>query len=248
MVYSRNPYTEGGTAGDKKFTGNILTLLESTLTHPTHDDGFVDAGDPVYDGSIAGIALLGAEAASDYITIDTKGVWDLSVIAVNASGNVAVAIGDPLYLTTACLINKADSGLFLGFALGEITSGTTEVISVWLAQATPGDASGVAFRGLANYEETLVAAAPAADPFGISILDSNATAVDATLAAGTIIGQQKLCVMTDASNESTVTIAAHDVADAIVATFNATDQALLLEWTGTEWVTLFASCGTLLGA
>jgi hypothetical protein len=47
--------------------------------------------------------------------------------------------------------------------------------------------------------------------------------------------------MTDASNSSTLTIASHETADAEVATFDAVDEYLVLEWSGTEYVTIKAT-------
>jgi len=47
--------------------------------------------------------------------------------------------------------------------------------------------------------------------------------------------------MTEASNSSTVSIALHESSDPEVATFNAVDEYLVLEWSGTEWVTIKAT-------
>jgi len=242
MSYTQNGYESGRDAGDSVAKGNILELLESTLTHPTHGDGFADKGDPVYDGRIAGVALKDAESANDYISVARMGIFNLSVVGVDGSGNSAVGIGDYLYLTAACIVNKDNSGTFIGVALNTVESAATTVNPVQILSLVPGAAGGTAFRGLANSEETLTTATPAATASGVSLIDSNARTVAATLAAGSVIGQHKLFVMTDASNESTVVVAAHDVADGITATFNAVDQVLLLGWTGTEWTTLFATC------
>ena len=90
--------------------------------------------------------------------------------------------------------------------------------------------------------EAVTTSAPALAVSGSSTIDSTANAVDATLAAGQYIGQIKTIVMTEASNSSTVSIANHQTADPEVATFNAVDETGVFMWTGTEWVTIFATC------
>jgi len=95
---------------------------------------------------------------------------------------------------------------------------------------------------LAVQAETVTTVAPALSTFGSSAIDSSANAVDATLAAGTYIGQIKVIVMTEASNSSTVSIANHQTSDPEVATFDAVDETGVFMWTGTEWITLFATC------
>ena len=97
--------------------------------------------------------------------------------------------------------------------------------------------------GIANEAtETVTTSAPALAVYGSSVINSSANAVDATLAAGTFIGQIKTIVMTDASNSSTVSIANHQTADPEVATFDAVDETGVFMWTGTEWITIFATC------
>jgi len=73
-------------------------------------------------------------------------------------------------------------------------------------------------------------------------INSNGGAVTATLADGFFIGQQIVFVMTDSSTSSTLTIAHHLTSDPEVATFNAVDETGVFMWTGTEWVTIYATC------
>ncbi len=89
--------------------------------------------------------------------------------------------------------------------------------------------------------EVATAATPALSITGSTTIDSTSNAVDATLGSGTYIGQTKRIVMTEASNSSTVSIALHESSDPEVATFNAVDEYLVLEWSGTEWVTIKAT-------
>ncbi len=127
-----------GTAGDEvssTYEGRHLTFSESQFTHPTHVDGFVDKGDPVVVGeNIVGVAFKDATAATDLIAIDSEGIWQLSVVATNEDGNIAVAVGDELFInTTTCIISKnpnKNTQQRFGFALYPITSGQTDVIPV----------------------------------------------------------------------------------------------------------------------
>lgn len=99
----------------------------------------------------------------------------------------------------------------------------------------------VTIKASATSINALTAAAPAITPGTINSIDSTSNAVDATLAADTVVGRQTKIVMTEASNSSTVTVAAHDEGDGKVFTFAGVDGTLIVEWTGTEYVTVFVS-------
>jgi hypothetical protein len=62
-------------------------------------------------------------------------VYDLSVKAVNDSGNSTVAIGDKLYYVSGDTpkLSKKVSGVFFGYAMEGITAGSTATIEVLLA-------------------------------------------------------------------------------------------------------------------
>jgi len=90
--------------------------------------------------------------------------------------------------------------------------------------------------------ETITADGQTLSSYGSSVLDSTSNKVDSTLGSGTYIGQIKTIVMTNASNSSTVSITNHQSSDPEVATFNATDETGVFLWSGTEWVTIFATC------
>lgn len=94
------------------------------------------SGDPVLLGQIPGVALTdegeGGNASGE-ITIDTAGVYDLSVKGENAGGNSAVAIGDIIYYEagqTPPLNKDATNGVRFGYALGTVGSGLTATIPV----------------------------------------------------------------------------------------------------------------------
>lgn len=124
-------------AGDEissTYEGRHVEIQESDLVHPSHADGFVDKGDPIVMGDLVGVAFKDAAAATDVITVDTEGVWALSVVAANDNGNVAVARGDTLYINnTTAIISKiatvATQRVF-GYALSTLVSGTTGIVAV----------------------------------------------------------------------------------------------------------------------
>lgn len=100
--------------------GRHITVLESDITHPTRTSGFVEKGDPVSIGaSLVGVALNTATAATDWIAVDTEGIWVLPVIASNESGTSAVVIGDTLYIATG-VVSKINTGIVYGKALSAL--------------------------------------------------------------------------------------------------------------------------------
>jgi len=134
-VYPTADALDAGTEISSTYEGRHLTFLESELIHPSHTDGMVDKGDPVVVGeNIVGVALSGAAAATDYIAIDTEGIWVLDVAATNEDGNIAVAAGDEIFINkTSCALSKnpnKNTHARFGYALGAIVSGATNTIAV----------------------------------------------------------------------------------------------------------------------
>ena len=127
-----------GTAGDEvssTYEGRHLTFTESQVTHPSHTDGLVNKGDAVLVGeNIVGVAFKSAAADTDLIAIDSEGIWQLSVVAENEDGNIAVAVGDEIYINkTTCILSKIankNTHQRFGYALYAINSGVTDVIPV----------------------------------------------------------------------------------------------------------------------
>ncbi|KKL28536.1 hypothetical protein LCGC14_2374160 [marine sediment metagenome] len=144
-----------GTQVSSTYEGRHLTVLESEMTHPYIADGFVNKGDPVIliddgvpttYGNIVGVAFNSAAAATDYIALDTEGIWNLTVYAENDAGNVAIEIGDKLYIRAGSLPGAASADgtgdaeiskitnqafqVFFGYALGSMVSGGSGVIAV----------------------------------------------------------------------------------------------------------------------
>jgi len=138
-----NFYDEFDVAGKEissTYEGRHITLPESLLIHPTHTDGFVDKGDPIVtvNGDIVGVALLSAAAATDQISIDTEGIWALSVVATDQDGNSAVAVGDEIFINTSTgVLSKnydKNTQQHFGYALITAATGTTDVIAVKVHQ------------------------------------------------------------------------------------------------------------------
>jgi len=142
VTYAASGYLPGWTAGTQVSStneGRYIVLLESGMVHPTHTDGFVNKGDPVIYGNIVGVAMNSAAAATDYIEVDTEGIWNLTVTGTYSDGtagggNSTVAIGDALYIdASAATISKQNdeyNNKPFGFALGPVVAGASTVIAV----------------------------------------------------------------------------------------------------------------------
>ena len=132
-------YASGGTAGTEvssTYEGRHVTLLESDLIHPSHTDGLVDKGDPVVFGTSGkqgvGVAFQSAIAATNYISLDTEGIFNLSVVAYDDNGTCVIYGGTPLYINVSTAIISAikdnATQVPFGYALGQVAEGATAVI------------------------------------------------------------------------------------------------------------------------
>jgi hypothetical protein len=133
-----------GTEVSSTYEGRHIEILESDLTHPSHTDGFVDRGDPIIFNDLAqsnytavGVALTSAAAATDFIAVDTEGVWNLAVVSSDDDGNSAIVYGDQIFIhvTTGVLskIRNANTHRPFGYSLNTVTvtgAGTATVIAV----------------------------------------------------------------------------------------------------------------------
>jgi len=123
---------------------NLIFDSVRGLSLAASDPGTPASGDPVRVGQLPGVALTdegdGGHAATDVGIDFGPAVYDLSVKGIDDNGNVAVAIGDPLYYVDADTpkLSKKQSGYFFGFALEAVTSGSTDTIRV-LVGVTPGN-------------------------------------------------------------------------------------------------------------
>jgi len=146
---------DAGTEVSSTYEGRHVTVLETEIIHPYIADGFVNKGDPVVlcdagvpttYGHAVGVAFSSATAATEYIAIDTEGIWNLTVYAEDDNGNAAIEIGDPLYIRAGDLPGAADADgtgdaeiskivdpatqVPFGYALGSIVAGGSGVIAV----------------------------------------------------------------------------------------------------------------------
>lgn len=110
-------------------SARILSLVVTNPTTPV-------SGGPVRFGLRIGVALTD-ERADGTTTVKFDGVFDLSVAAVDGSGNSAVAVGDAIFFVDADTpkLSKKSSGYFAGFALEAISSGATDTIRVALGDS-----------------------------------------------------------------------------------------------------------------
>lgn len=110
---------------------NIRFQTSNQLSVPV-PDGTV-SGDPVVFGDRGGVALTDRRADGN-ATVKFDGVADVSVKAVNGTGNSAVAAGDVLYLVAADIpkVSKKDTGVRYGVAMGAVAAGATATIPVRL--------------------------------------------------------------------------------------------------------------------
>lgn len=131
----------GHSAGEEissTYEGRYITIEESLLAHAYHADGLVDKGDPCILGeNIVGVALKSATAATDYITIDTEGIFFLNVVGSVSDGTSdgiakALAAGDPVYIeltpgTGYNLSGESDPNRFrlFGYLLGDVSAHVT---------------------------------------------------------------------------------------------------------------------------
>lgn len=108
--------------------------ISVAVSHPTTPS----SGQPVRVGPAVGVAETN-ERTDGSTTVDFgPAVYALSVKGVGDSGNVAVAVGDPLYYVDADVgagtgfLSKKDSGRYAGVALGAVDSGATTTTNVLL--------------------------------------------------------------------------------------------------------------------
>lgn len=230
MAYSEDAYTAGAAVGDSYSNPDVLTFVESSITHPTHTDGFVNVNDPCFVGDIVGVAKESAAAATDFISMKVAGIFSLPVVASDDAGTSAIAVGDKLFISATGILSKLESGKFFGHALNTATASASATnITVWL-----GGTVDTLLRGLVDFEETLVASG-AASTIGVTLLDANVATVAATLAAGADEGQRKVFRVTDVSNPVTLAVASHEMGVTGTYAFPVVGDAVVLEWNGLNW-------------
>jgi len=136
-----NPYDDFDIAGGECSStgeGRHVTFRADVLNHP---GGVVSVGDPVVFGATAdgygvGVAFATEVNASDWIAVDTEGIWAQTVYPIDDEGNSPVRIGDVIYINrTTCVLSKISSdttNIVFGYAMEAIASeqGVADVICV----------------------------------------------------------------------------------------------------------------------
>lgn len=118
----------------KQLSGATVTVGVSTST--------VNSGDPWAVGKLTGVAEANKDSANN-VVLNREGIYRLTVQAVDNTGtagadaNVAVAIGDVIYIDTSrsstnSKLTKRADGVKFGLALGAVTSGGSAAIDVLL--------------------------------------------------------------------------------------------------------------------
>lgn len=104
------------------------TVYEKATNLPVVQAGRT-AGDPMVVGQIPGVAETSSDASNN-VTMQTEGAYNVSVKAIDGGGNSPVAIGDILYYVDADTpkLSKKTSGVRWGYALATVTSGGTATI------------------------------------------------------------------------------------------------------------------------
>jgi len=139
------------------YEGRHVTLYPDNISHGSQV-AVVTKGYGVWFNDAVGMPFVTQTAATNLIgqgAIDTEGIWCVDVKGeTDGPVNVAVAVGDRLYInTTTGLVSKVSAAatqLPFGYALGIVGSGSTERIAVkvhwdpvWAAalkaRGTPGD-------------------------------------------------------------------------------------------------------------
>lgn len=174
---------------------------------------------------------------SDYAVDDTE---NASISTLNVEGTLEMVAADAISLD-ADVFAAADGKI----SVLPTTGGTYTKVGVAMEAATADEDIIEVLPNPAGEQVMVVTAltttAPVIVPGSVNTIDSTSNAVGATLADDTVIGRETTIVMTESSNSSTVTIASHETEDSEVATFDAIDEVLVLKWSGTEYVTIYAT-------
>ena len=219
------------TAADRRWTASgveELSLTSAALRPVT--DGGLDLGtaaksfnDLVMDGD----ATIGG-------TLGLTGATTLSSLTV--SGGLT-DIGSGTYTTAA---GDNDIGV----------AGDAEIEGILQADGALDANSTANFQGIVTLQAALngpveaVTGAETIDAWGSSELDGTSAGgagAALTLGSATVSGTLKTVSMQEATTSFSLTVTNHATSDPEIFLFDAVDEALLLLWTGTEWVTVNAT-------
>ena len=108
-------------------------VQEGEILQFTNTGTAISSGDPVMMGNIPGVAVTDIAATTGVGSVQIKGVFNLSVVGADDSGNVAVALFDDIFYDSGVLNKDAQNGKIFGHALGTVGSGETTTIPVLVA-------------------------------------------------------------------------------------------------------------------
>ncbi len=186
------------------------------------------------------IILLTTTAADDDLTISTTGSDDTHITitadgtSANALGLFASGSGGGVDMDTASgpITITAD-----GASAGDITIDAEDVIRLVTLDSVIIDGG-----PLVEDIEFLTSDGVNLQAFGASDFDTNAGPFSYALGSPALglnaIGTMKVMTMSVAGNDADITVTNHATSDPEVFRFNAVDEALVLMWTGTEWITI----------
>lgn len=104
----------------------------------------VVSGDVCAVGEMVGVAQTNRDSNGN-AAVDFGGAYNLSVKGVDDAGNIAIAAGDPIFFVSGDTpkLSAKRTGLFVGYALAAVTSGSTSTIAVKLVTGVhPGNLNG----------------------------------------------------------------------------------------------------------
>jgi predicted RecA/RadA family phage recombinase len=109
--------------------------LDVSAVNGSGTGDLVKSGDPGAVGQIPFVAVTDEDSAGK-ATVDTEGVYELSVLGHDGTANAAIAAGDKLvWDNTGGTVEKTPgsaNSVPFGYALGAVASGATTAINVRL--------------------------------------------------------------------------------------------------------------------
>lgn len=213
---------------------NIIHKPGYQLSVVVTDPATPASGDPVRYGNLTGLALVdegdGGNAATETTVDFGPFVADLSVKAVDGSGNSAVVVGDALWYVDADTpkLSKKTTGYFFGFALEAITSGSTDTINV---MHVPAPGTGTLASGSIGATQLASSAVETAEIAANAVTAAKLTATMATGFLPLPLADAREIATNDIINAAgNGGLLASDTTPILKRENGATDKKLYVEW------------------
>ena len=240
-------FTKQGISVQKSTGGTTATIygisiIGNTITNGTGASASGYHAIYVNGGPANGLII------SNNIIYNHPNAFGINILADTGDSATGFIIsGNIIYNVSTYWIAFAGGGTHTGHILtgNSVTTGGTALLT------------GTGYFIKDNFPDTeeLTTGSPTLSRYlGTAYINSVGGAITGTLGSGYYIGQTKTIVMTEATTSSTITFTnmsetVNEPAlingtdgDGEVATFNAIDEAWHGVWTGTEWMTLRATC------